>query len=248
MSTIDTDASLLIDAYLKRPDYSGPALDGMLGLAQIETGAAVCDVGAGIGNLTIPLLERGLAVAAVEPNPALLALGQKRTRAWQTKWYDGTGEATGLASGQFSLVVFGSSFHVCDRVAALREAARILAPGGWFACMWNHRDLEDALQRRVENVIASMIPDYDIGSRREDQRTVIRETGLFGDVHKIESPLHHRMSASDWIDAWRLHGTLARQAGGVHPALVAAIAECLGDRTSIEVPYVTRIWMARRGK
>ena len=44
-------------------------------------------------------------------------------------------ENTGQSSGRFGLVTFGSSFNVCDREKALEETARILKPGGWFACV-----------------------------------------------------------------------------------------------------------------
>ena len=43
-------------------------------------------------------------------------------------------------------------------------------PNGWFACMWNHRDVEDPIQKNIENIITSFIPNYDYGLRRQDPR------------------------------------------------------------------------------
>ena len=39
------------------------------------------------------------------------------------------------------------------------SATRILRHRGWFACVWNHRDLEDPLQAEVETLIRARIPD-----------------------------------------------------------------------------------------
>ena len=148
----DWDYTALADAYLKRPDYSDAAIDAMLKIAQTPAGALVCDVGAGVAHLTLMLAARGFNVRAVEPNDAMRENGRKRTASLgNVTWSEGVGEATGQAAATFELVTFGSSFNVCDRGAALRETARILRPRGWFACLWNHRDLEDPIQARAES-------------------------------------------------------------------------------------------------
>ena len=95
------------------------------------------------------------------------------------KWFDGVGEQTGMESGAFDLVTFGSSFNVCDQAKALIESDRILKPHGWFACMWNHRDLTDSLQSEIEKIITRHVEGYSYGRRREDQTEIIRQSELF---------------------------------------------------------------------
>lgn len=162
------------------------------------------------------------------------------------QWVEDVGEATGQPVGRFDLVTFGSSFNVTDRPRALAEAHRILKPGGWFACMWNHRDLEEPLQAEVENLIRSMVPGYDYGSRREDQTEVIRASGLFEEAVTLSGRIEWTLPADEWVDAWRSHATLHRQAGSAFEAVIDAIARVVGrdGRTSVTVPYVTRIWAA----
>ena len=58
-----------------------------------------------------------------------------------------------MAGESYHMTTFGSSFNVCDRQKALIESKRILVHRGWFACMWNHRDLEDPLQKEIESII-----------------------------------------------------------------------------------------------
>jgi ubiquinone/menaquinone biosynthesis C-methylase UbiE len=243
------DYTTLADAYLKRPDYAADAIDALVTLARLAPGADVCDLGAGAGHLTLMLADRGLRVAAVEPNDAMRANGIKRTASLaNVRWFEGTGEASGQPTAAFDLVTFGSSFNVTDRPAALRETARILHPRGWFACMWNHRDLADPIQATVESIIVDHVPDYGYGARREDQTAIIDASGLFGSVQTIAGNVAHRVSIADSIEAWRSHGTLARQSGARFDSVVDAIAAYLRglDVESILVPYVTRIWVAQK--
>ena len=177
------DYTGLAEAYLKRPDYAQEAIDKMLLTAKMQKGDMVCDVGAGAAHLTLKLAEYGLQVFAIEPNDAMRRNGIQRTSKYEeVTWFEGVGEDTGMESNKFDLVTFGSSFNVCNREEALIETKRILKPNGWFACMWNHRDLEDPLQKQIENLLAENIENYNYGTRREDQTDVICQSGLFKEV------------------------------------------------------------------
>ncbi|MBH68560.1 MAG: methyltransferase [Rhodospirillaceae bacterium] len=242
------DYTDLAGAYLERPDYSGDAIDSMLSIAGISAGAEVCDVGAGVAHLTLMLASRGLSVSAVEPNDAMRSLGRKRTEKWTSVlWKEGTGEATEQPSGYFNLVTFGSSFNVCDRQQALKEVARILKPNGWFACMWNHRRLEDTVQSQIELLIKEHVPSYGYGSRREDQRDVIDASNLFNTVVQLNAPITHEQTVQQCVEAWRSHATLARQAGEKFDHVVDAIEGYLDSLSAktLKVPYLTNIWMAQ---
>ncbi len=240
------DYTELAAAYLKRPDYAREAIRRMIELTGVRPGDPVCDIGAGAAHLTRLLVEHGLAVTAIEPNDAMRANGQARTSGQGVTWIEGTAERTGQAGDAFALVTFGSSFNVTDRPAALAETARLLRRGGWFACMWNHRDIHDPLQKRIEDVIRRYVPEYDYGTRREDQTEVIQASGLFGEVVRVEGGETQRQSVDDCIEAWRSHGTLQRQAQERFSDVVAEIAAVVRSTglESVEIPYVTRIWAA----
>ncbi len=242
------DYTALADAYLQRPDYAENAIDDLLNLAGVKAGDLVCDVGAGVAHLTLPLAARNLQVVAVEPNDAMRANGIKRTEALgNVSWHEGTGEHTGQPDHTYALVTFGSSFNVTDRPAALKETQRILKSHGWFACMWNHRDLDDPIQSRIESIIREHVDGYGYGTRREDQTDVINASDLFGPVHRIEGKVLHQQSIEDCIEAWRSHATLQRQAGDRFAEVIEAIAAYLRGLgvDSIQIPYVTNLWAAR---
>jgi len=242
------DYTDLAKAYLKRPDYSKQAIDEMLALAHCGEGACACDVGAGVAHLTLMLLTRGLRVVSVEPNDEMRKYGKMRTEGMEgVNWFEGTGEQTGQADFTFDLVTFGSSFNVTDRQAALRETKRIAKENGWFATMWNHRDLDDPVQKKIEGIIKAAIPGYGYGTRREDQTAVIDESGLFGPVTKIEGGVLHSQSVEEMVEAWRSHATLQRQAGDKFHGIIDEIEKvlvALGKET-IEIPYTTRMWVAQ---
>src|SRR5665811_1435462 len=103
-----------------------------------------------------------LARAAVAPAPGMLAVGEReaaRTLASsdvrRLDWRTGTAERLPLADGGADAVVSSFAFHhVRGRSAALREARRVLRPGGmiavvtWLAaCLLYTSDAADDLTR-----------------------------------------------------------------------------------------------------
>ncbi len=245
------DYTNLAEAYLHRPAYASTAIADMLNIAGVKPGDSVCDVGAGAAHLTLELAKYGLKVCAVEPNDAMRANGIKRTLMFaDVKWFEGVGEYTGMEHDAFDLVTFGSSFNVCDRQQALEETNRILKRGGWFVCMWNHRDLEDPLQKQIEKVIKQNIDHYDYGTRREDQTDVINQSGLFGEVQFVSGRVEHHLDAEDFIEGWKSHGTVYHQSPEVFSKIVSEIREVVEGlhQKTIMVPYTTRMWMAQTKK
>lgn len=247
MTAVEWDYTKLAGAYADRPDYAAGAVDRVLELAGVGVDDRACDVGAGSGHLTLPLLERGLLVDAVEPNDEMRALGGRRTSQWPTvSWFAGTAQDNGRETGAYRLVTFGSSFNVADPALTLPETARVLAPGGWFACLWNHRDLTDPLQAEIEDLIRARVPGYSYGARRADQAPVIAASGLFGEVREIVGAVRHSVRTDDWCQAWRSHATLARQAGDRFGLIVDEITGLVRSSVgeTMIVPYTTRGWAA----
>lgn len=243
------DYTQLAQAYLARPDYSDDVVRACLAIASVEQGDEVCDVGAGVGHLTLMLLARGLRVVAVEPNEAMRSIGQQQTLGSSSiNWVTGTGEETGQRKSSFRLVSFGSSFNVCDQMRALSEAHRILEEDGYFMCIWNHRDLSDPLQSEIEDLIRTQIPSYDYGNRRADQSEVIRASQLFDEPIYLEGRIVHSLSKAGVLEAWRSHATLQRQAGPSFPSIVESIERLLASTSSddVEIPYQTVGWISRR--
>ena len=245
------DYSSLANAYLARPQYSMEAIDSIFAISEVKQGDKTCDVGAGVGHLTKHHLRLGLDVTAVEPNDEMRKLGILETDA-KCDWVEGTGEETKQAEGKFKLVTFGSSFNVCDRPKALIETHRILIPGGWFACLWNHRDLEDPTQKNIEDIIKKYIPEYGYGARREDQTDIISQSNLFKNTIQVQSRIVHSQTVEECVEAWRSHATLERQAGKSFVNIIDEISSYLrmefdseAEIRPILIPYQTSCWIAQ---
>lgn len=243
------DYTTLAEHYDDRAPYAEALTDLVRDQTGLTPGAAACDMGAGTGAMTRHLLQLKLSVVAVEPNRAMRRHGEARLAGTPVRWVPRTAEDSELPSNAFSLVSFGSSFNVTDRARALAEAWRLLDDHGWLLLAWNHRDLSDPVQAGIENIIREWVPGYGLGTRREEQLPVLRESGLFTAIRRFELPVLHELPRRRFSRAWRSHATLQRQAGDRFEHVLEAIDEFLERSTGpmVTVPYVTRIYLARRG-
>jgi ubiquinone/menaquinone biosynthesis C-methylase UbiE len=242
------DYTQLAEGYRKRADYSKIALEKMYKKMGLSIGACICDVGAGIGHLTLPLLTAGFSVTAIEPNDAMRAIGEKRTKGFSNlKWIEATAEDTKQKESFFDAVTYGSSFNVCDKDKALIEAKKIAKQKGWFACMWNHRDLKDPIQKAIEKIIAEYNPEYSYGDRRQDQTPFLSKSPHVQNINYIEDRFIIQQTIEEAIVAWSSHGTVQRQVGECFDEVLEKIADYLHSlgQPIIEVPYETKIWVAQ---
>src|SRR5215472_6534202 len=128
-----------------RPDYPRAAIDWAIAPAQrlARRPAAILDLGAGTGKLTAQLARRTLhgappRVVAVEPDAAMLAELERLLP--DVTAIAGRAEAIPLSDGSADAVLAGQAAHWFDLDRAMPEIARVLAPGGVFAGLWNADD------------------------------------------------------------------------------------------------------------
>ena len=118
-----------------RPDYALAAVEWAL---EPAPGRRVLDLGAGTGKLTATLLALGVEVVAVEPDPAMLA--ELRRVLPDARALSGSAEAIPLPDASVDAVLAGNAMHWFDMDVAGPEIARVLAPGGVLAGLWNLMD------------------------------------------------------------------------------------------------------------
>lgn len=115
-----------------RPDYAEPALRWTFERAP---GLRVLDLGAGTGKFTEGLVAMGADVIAVEPGPLMLA--QLRHAIPTVSALAGSAEALPPPDAPVDAVLAGNAMHWFDIDVAGPEIARVLAPGGILAGLWN---------------------------------------------------------------------------------------------------------------
>ncbi|MFK3983791.1 class I SAM-dependent methyltransferase [Micromonospora sp. NPDC050397] len=118
-----------------RPDYAPAAVRWAL---EAAPGPRVLDLGAGTGKLTGTLVALGADVIAVEPDPAMLA--ELRHALPGVDALPGGAEAIPLPDASVDAVLAGNALHWFDMALAGPEIARVLAPGGILAGLWNVLD------------------------------------------------------------------------------------------------------------
>ncbi|GGM46399.1 class I SAM-dependent methyltransferase [Dactylosporangium sucinum] len=118
-----------------RPDYAPAAVRWAL---EAAPGPRVLDLGAGTGKLTGTLVALGADVIAVEPDPRMLAELRRELPAVRAR--PGSAEAIPLPDASVDAVLAGNALHWFDMAVAGPEIARVLAPGGVLAGLWNVLD------------------------------------------------------------------------------------------------------------
>lgn len=119
------------DAYRPRPP--DVLLDALVRYATSDLPRRVVDLGCGTGLSARPWSERAGDVVGVEANAAMLAVAEANTQQANVRYVQAFASETGLPDESADLVTCSQSFHWMEPVSTLREAARVLVPGGVFA-------------------------------------------------------------------------------------------------------------------
>jgi SAM-dependent methyltransferase len=128
-----------------RPDYAPAAVAWALEPVRDRAPLRVLDLGAGTGKLTgvlSALAEAGprgqVSVVAVEPDPAMRA--ELRRTLPGVRSLAGAAEDIPLPDASVDAVLCGQAAHWFRMDAAAPQIARVLAPSGVFAGLWNVED------------------------------------------------------------------------------------------------------------
>lgn len=215
-----------------RPSYPPESIDWLL-----PGGAGdVLDLGAGTGKLTARLVERGLAVVAVDPIAEMLeVLGAALP---DTPALLGTAEQIPLPDNSVDAVLVAQAWHWFDPERAIEEVVRVLRPGGRLGLVWNTRDerlgwvkelgriigREDA-RDALDSGVALPEPFADIEHHQVEWTNYLTPQALIDLVasrsYCITSPAEVRTKTLDQV----------RELLATHPTLVNA--------TGLALPYIT---------
>jgi SAM-dependent methyltransferase len=233
-----------VEDYVRyRPGYPPAAVDCVL--ENVPRDALAADVGAGTGIWTALLAARGMRVIAIEPNAAMRAAGPELAG---ITWLAGTAEATGLSDGECGLVTVAQAFHWFRTQDALAEFARVLAPGGRLALVWNRRRKDDPFTRAYRESILAVGAET-AAERMEFDPAVISAGGRFAPPERFAFP-HAQM-----LDRAGLHGR-ARSASyvpktGPRAEELGARLDALFDQHAdpeglVRLSYECEVWRSRR--
>jgi SAM-dependent methyltransferase len=185
-----------------RPDYAQEAVRWAL---EPAPGPRVLDLGAGTGKLTATLAALGAEVIAVEPDPAMLTVLRRTLPA--VRALPGSAEAIPLPAASVDAVLAGHALHWFDMAVAGPEMARVLAPGGILAGLWNVIDNGVDWVADLERVSGSAAigPRDTLSGWRAETAEVhlpdIDLVGPFGAPEQAEFPHGQRRTADSLVAA-----------------------------------------------
>lgn len=235
-----------------RPDYAQAAVRWAL---EPAPGPRVLDLGAGTGKLTGTLVALGAQVTAVEPDPAMLA--ELRRSLPAVRALRGSAEAIPLPDASVDAVLAGNAMHWFDMAVAGPEIARVLAPSGILAGLWNIMDDRAewvAGLARVSGSAAIGPRDTPAGWRAETADAHLPKNGVaarFGSPEQAGFP-HGQCRTADSLVA-----TLATRAGVLvmpeheREATLGRIRDFLANRPEtargeFTLPMLTGVLRVRR--
>ncbi|MFD7455010.1 class I SAM-dependent methyltransferase [Kitasatospora sp. NPDC059827] len=222
-----------------RPGYP----QALIGSAVPREARRVLDLGAGTGKLTGMLVEAGLDVVAVEPDPQMrdrlaAAVPKAAVRA-------GSAERIPLPDAGVDAVVVAQAWHWFDQATAVPEIARVLAPGGTLALIWNVRDETEPWAAELGALMHR--------SDRQRLDTAPELPAPFGAPERLEIRWEHPTTPAGVLDMVASRSYVIALPEADRARLLADVEQLLAThpdlagRDEIAVPYVTRCTRVRLG-
>jgi ubiquinone/menaquinone biosynthesis C-methylase UbiE len=234
---------LVADVYERaRPEYPAEAVAWIVRELDLREGRTVLDLGAGTGKLTRALVQTGARVTAVEPGEAML--GELRRVLPDVEALLGGAEEIPLGDHSVDAVTVGQAFHWFRQDEAVPELHRVLRPGGAVALVWNSRDQTRPLQRRISELIKSLVPAGrpPVGH----SANALEQSDLFGPVERHTFPFVHRLDADGVADRIASVSFVAAAPPDVRAELDRELREAVAAEGGVvDFAYVTEVYTSR---
>src|SRR5215208_1955697 len=214
----------------------------LVDVAALRPGERVLDVACGTGIVTTLAAERVGAdgvVAGVDINPGMLGVARSAARPQLgIDWYEAGAEALPFQDGTFDVVLcqMGLQFFP-DKLAALRQACRVLVPGGRLVLNVPGPTprifgiLADGLARHVKPEVAGFVQQVFSLHEVQELESLVSGAG-FVDVAIPASDERLHLAAPEEFLWQYLHST----------PLAAAVAELDGGRRAAFAREVVAQW------
>jgi SAM-dependent methyltransferase len=237
---------------LIRPGYPAALVEEVLAHCG-GAGVLALEAGAGTGKATRAFAARGMAIIAVEPDPAMAGILAASCAAYPGVSVVVRGFEGYVPAEPCGLLFSAQAWHWMDPAVRWDHAAGVLAPGGSLALFWNFdRITDDAVQAEVTQAHQALTPhiQWDTAAVPDDgllDRWPATEiaglagfTGLRARLYRWERVLTRRQ----YLEYLATHSAYLLLAGEVRDELFGRIALALPGRVPLAEDTV--LYLARR--
>ena len=241
-----------------RPGYPEPLYRMLEDVCGLGPGSRVLEIGAGSGQATRALLDRGADVLAVEMGSRLAARLRDELGGPNLTVIEGDVESVRLPDEEFDLAVCATALHWMNASAVLPKVAAALQPGGWLAVWWTvfgDPARTSPLRARLHPWLRERFPAEPDGSRPAALQTAARideltAGGRFGHVQAEQLRWTPRFTPAELAGLFSTFPHIAELPVAERAAVldeIAAIAtRHADDDGKVTENYVVAIYLARR--
>jgi ubiquinone/menaquinone biosynthesis C-methylase UbiE len=208
------------------PGFFRAWAEGLVTLAEVRAGDRVLDVACGTGivaRVAVSRVHPGGEVLGIDASPAMLAAARATAVGLPIEWQEGDVHALALPDGAFDAVLCQQGLqYFRDRVTALREMRRVLAPGGRLALAvfrhsLGHADLARALEPWVGAEAAHLVLEPFRLRAREELEGLLHSAGLEGAMVRATTR-HTRIAEPEGFVAFIIASRLGEAVERLDPA------------------------------
>jgi SAM-dependent methyltransferase len=241
-----------------RPGYPADLVDDLAAFAGLTPGSRVLEIGAGTGQATCALAERGYAVVAIELGEGLAHIARRNLERFpRVQVVTAEFEAWPLPREPFDLVFAATAWHWLDEEVRVHKAARALRPGGTLATVETHHVAGGTEQFFVDVQTCYLRwdpetePGFELPSVADvsfDDAELV-EAGFFTKPSFRDYETDIEYSTDQYLDVLRTYsGTLAMSTEAAD-GLLRCIAKLIDDGYdgSVTKRYLRRLRLTKRG-
>lgn len=190
-----------------RPNYSEELFKDIINYGELNNSKNALEIGIGTGQATLPILEAGCNITAIELGANLARYVKKKFSKFSNFKVENIDfESFTSGSNQYELVYSATAFHWIPEEVAFKKVYDLLKPGGAIALFWNHpfvnRD-DDKIHREIRKAYEKFKPsDKEIIEFNEDsckKYTQMLEKYGFIDIKSKIYRKTRKLKASEYI-------------------------------------------------
>lgn len=218
-----------------RPTYSEELFKDIIDYGELNNSKSALEIGIGTGQATLPILEAGCSVTAIELGEDLARYVKEKFSSFRNFEVQNIGFEDFISDkNQYDLVYSATAFHWIPEDIGFEKVYDLLKPGGTIALFWNHpfvnRD-DDKIHREIRKVYEKFKPsDKEITEFNEDsckKYTQILEKYGFIDIKSKIYRKTRKLKSSEYISLLETYSDHRQCAEGLKNNLYNGITEAI---------------------